>query len=156
MSAAERRAVLQHSLNVADVFVQNAALRNAIPDKPPRPVVAEEPPAAPPELRVVFTGDPIATATATATPAAGGPVPGQIELVSEPAAKRSWLRDGLLLGAAGLGSSGIVAGAITLAAHLFGGDDTPAPSTTIVQQADQSLLQYLQEGGYHLAPEKRP
>lgn len=140
MSADMKTAVMQHALNMGDLFAQNAALVHGLPDKPPRPTLKVTPDG-PLTLRLE-TNQPLATATATAHPAEVAPTSSP---ATAPVANSAsgWLKNAAMIAA--LTATG---GGLGTAAGYF---MRPAGGPTInVQQSDQGLLQYLQEQGYHL------
>lgn len=140
MSADQRTALLQHALNMGDLFAQNAALMRGLPDKPPRPTLRVGPdlPLPPLTLRLE-TNQPLATANATANPATVAPLPPP----AQAAPASGWLKNAAMVAALAAGTGGLGG----LAGYLMQPSST---GQTINVQSDQGLLQYLQEQGYHL------
>lgn len=151
MSAAQRNTLIQHALNMGDLFAQNAALKHGLPDKPPRPVLPVQPDE--PVVLRLLTDQPLATATATANPppAADGPALAQAIPLSTAG---GWIKKAAMVGALALGTGGLGGGLLVNALNRVQKPTPQNASPAIVQQADQSLLTYLQEEGYHLPPEK--
>lgn len=148
MSAEAKRAVIQSALDSAYVFKQNAVLRNALPECPPRQVIPAEPPPDPGPviLRLDTGGTPLATASATAHPSQPSPN----GTAQAPAAdKWGWLKPALIGAAATLGGVGGLGGIYS----WLNSSPAPPPSPVVIeQQGEQGLLQWLQEQGQHLPP----
>lgn len=156
MSAAQHTALIQHALDLGYEFRQNMALKHGLPE-PSRTILppSEPPPPAQPVVVRLETTQPLATATATAqpqpvtqTPMPSAPVAENTGELAAAPAPINWAKRAALLAALAAGSGG----AGYALSQFAQGDSGP---TVNVQAADQSLLNWLQERGYHLPPGNR-
>jgi len=160
MSAAQRASLIQHALDLGHMFRQNMAIKHGLPEPSSTmfPVGVSEPPQ-PLTLRVE-TNQPLATATATAAGNPAGMPAAQAQAApvataadpaatpTVPAGTSDWVKRAAIA-AAVIGTGGLGAGATYLLTRPSSGNTGP---TINVQAADQSLLTWLQERGYHLPP----
>lgn len=126
--------VMQHALDVGRLYLQNATLKQGVPERPGRLYVGPAP-----------------------APANSGGAPAAVEGASPvpDLAAGLWRRAMLATAAAGLlGGAGL--GAVAL--HVLGQRSPPPPvvqpgaATPATQHG--SLLQYLEDGGFHLPPQR--
>lgn len=116
-------AAIQHTLDVAQIFKENSVIKQGLPEKPARIVVGEE------ALQKE-------TAAAASTPAA-------------PPTANHW--PWATTAAVAAGSALLGSGLPSLLASLWPAN-SPAVPAVKPATADVSLLQDLQERGYHLPP----
>lgn len=135
MSAAIQVAAVQHALDVAQLYKDNCALSRGIPQALPRLRIAEE------TLPPATAQQPIVPQIVTPPPA--------VQPVDQPVKRGDWILPTALTAASLLGGAGVGG----LATYLL---SPRSDSTTVIQQPqDGSLLQYLEDKGLHLPPEKR-
>jgi len=128
-------AILQHALDTGHLYHQSCAIKNGLPESPPRQVIEDAKPA---------SESPAATAVSSVV----APVKGAL------------LKKALLLGAtlfSGAGLGGLAATAAVALARPSAETDvgTTATAPAVPLDRDASLYQYLQDKGLHVPPEKR-
>lgn len=135
------QSLVEESLELSNMFRQNAALKNGLPEcrRVSVPKIDPTPPPAPPVVNVDVQPTPVVVQQVEAkSPSPGAP--------AAETAKPSWLSRSapwLLAGVTGLGGS--------LATSWMSKDTPDAPAPAAVQQQKEQgwLLQWLQENGKH-------
>jgi hypothetical protein len=129
--------LVQHALDVAGLYKQNAALHRGLPDRPPRLVVDDSATSPPAPVTIPFVGQPATIPVAPPT---------------QPSMASQLARIGLIV-AATLGGGGL--GGAALNYWLRPPGQTPPVQPVDPPAATGSLLQYLEDQGYHLPLEDR-
>lgn len=138
MSAELKTAVVNEALGLSNLFAQNCALKHGIPEKPEKQRVGTlEPDPAPAPQVVVIKSETTTDTTNTPSPGATAAAPDKGSLLRRAA---PWL----LATAIGTGGAGGLAGYVL---GLKPGASTPTVTTPAPN--DGSLLQYLQDKGFH-------
>lgn len=136
MPLALKQAVFQHALDLAQVVKDNCVMKHGLPERYPRLLLGEE---TEPEQA---TADTRSSASVTVIDQPAQPAPATAG--SKPIDWKKWAAiAALATGVGGLGIGG--------ATYLL----RPYQSTTVIEQGRESLLQYLEDKGLHLPPEKR-
>lgn len=141
MTPAIKQAAANMAMRIADLFVQNCALKNGIPNPGVSPAIElpEEAPPAPPVVNNEFTLPPPTVINSTTSPEVGATV--------APSA-RSSLAGKVAPYLLTLASAGFGAG-IPVGIYSYLNQEQP-PVIAPTQPDDGSLLQYLQDQGQHL------
>lgn len=121
--------LLQHALDVGQVFTDNACLKNGVTRDPRRYVVGQQP-----DVPAVAAAPPATNAT------------------NQQSNWPTWAKNAVI-GAAALSAGAGGAGLVKWFSSKPATEQPPA----VIEAApkDGSLLQYLQDRGYHLPPEER-
>lgn len=130
-----KTAVMQHALDVAQLVKDNSVLKLGLPQKYPRLVIGDDVAAEPASTPHVSSSSVAVDVTATQPTTVAAPV--------QPLSGwKKWA------GIAALAATGLAGAAV--AGYLW-----KPKSTTVIEQGKESLLQSLEDRGYHLPPDKR-